>query len=573
MTTLPVQRYSGFSVSDRSRFIDPKHGRARRCRPCRFAPFAETRLFNPSTLSGFARRCAVLALLIGCTPALPTIGDTAPTSPAPNQAFKPDDSANEAIRAEGMSAPHSAFASGKEVPKEVLTLPKAVDFSLRNNPRTRAAWLRARASAAQIGKDKSAYYPEVNLGGSISYAHQTQVGGRYSFNLGTVGPYINLSYLLFDFGARVSKVDADIAALIEANFMQTDAIQNQIMAVAQAYYRYESAKALVDSAQANLASAQLSYEVATTRHQAGTVDLGDVLQAETALLTAKLAVKSARGQAETLKGALASELGLRADGTFEIVPLPEHIDIGNSLEEVSKVLDRAIETRPDLLAAKASAAAAWQRAEAAKQQALPTLTLNAAASRSYYIPEQSSAFGDNYGATLTFNYPLFTGFSSSYEERRAGFEALAKEADADALQRQIAAQVWNAYQQMRTSGEQLDEVRELLETSKRLEEFSRGRYDAGVGTILDLMSAQATLASARSRYVQARADFLLSMVQLSHDVGELNVDTVLPLKTKTHGSEVKTNLSPGTTSTKTIGASPGQRSSDGSAARSIPGVE
>jgi len=472
-----------------------------------------------------------------------------------------------------MSEPQSTFVSSKEIPREILTLPKAVDLSLRNNPRTRAAWLRARASAAQVGKDKSAYYPEVNLGGSISYAHQTQMGGRYSFNLGSVGPYINLSYLLFDFGARVSKVDADIATLIEANFTQTDAIQDQIMAVAQAYYRYESAHALVDSAKANLTSAQLSYEVATARHQAGTVDLGDVLQAETALLNAKLAVKSARGQAEALKGTLASELGLRADTTFEIVPLPEQIDIGDSLEGVKAVLDRAIEKRPDLLAAKASATAAWQRAEAAKQQALPTLTLNANASRAYYIPEQSSAFGDNYGATLTFNYPLFAGFSSSYEERRAGFEALAKEADAQALERQIAVQVWNAYQQMRTSGEQLDEVRELLETSKRLEAFSRGRYEAGVGTILDLMSAQATLASARSRYVQARADFLLAMVQLSHDAGELNVDAVLPPKTKQHGSERKTTLSPRPLSTKPIGASPEQSPSDESEAISNPGAE
>ena len=177
--------------------------------------------------------------------------------------------------------------------------------------------------------------------------------------------------------------------------------------------------------------------------------------------------------------------------------------------------------RPDLLAARASAAAAWQRARAAKRRLYPTLTLDASANRDYYIPEQTASYSDSWGVSLTVNYSLWSGLSDSYKEQRARWEGLAAEADVQTLERRAAVEVWSAYHQMRTTAEQLQETGTLLDTAERLENLQRGRYKAGVATILDLMSAQATLASARSSYVNARAAWLTAVVQLAHDAGEL----------------------------------------------------
>jgi outer membrane protein TolC len=152
--------------------------------------------------------------------------------------------------------------------------------------------------------------------------------------------------------------------------------------------------------------------------------------------------------------------------------------------------------------------------------------LDATASRSYYIPADNASHGDNWGATLTFNVPLFTGYGDSYDRQRAQWEALATEADAQTLVRRIALEVWTAYHQLRTSADQVREARALLETSTKWEALARGRYEAGVGTILDLMTAQSALASARSREVEARADWLLALVRLTHGTGELDRRTI-----------------------------------------------
>jgi outer membrane protein TolC len=48
-----------------------------------------------------------------------------------------------------------------------------------------------------------------------------------------------------------------------------------------------------------------------------------------------------------------------------------------------------------------------------------------------------------------------------------------------------------------------------------------GRYRAGVGGIIELLTAEAALENARAQEVQARTDWFLSIAQLAHATGTL----------------------------------------------------
>jgi outer membrane protein len=52
-----------------------------------------------------------------------------------------------------------------------------------------------------------------------------------------------------------------------------------------------------------------------------------------------------------------------------------------------------------------------------------------------------------------------------------------------------------------------------------------GRYKAGVGSILDLLSAQSALESARAQRVQATADWYVSLAALARDTGTLTASS------------------------------------------------
>src|SRR5207253_4284023 len=55
----------------------------------------------------------------------------------------------------------------------------------------------------------------------------------------------------------------------------------------------------------------------------------------------------------------------------------------------------------------------------------------------------------------------------------------------------------------------------------------------GAGSLLDLLTAQAALASARAQAIQARLSWNTALAQLAHDVGLLGLDGSSPLQLQT----------------------------------------
>ncbi|MCL2825073.1 MAG: TolC family protein, partial [Polyangiaceae bacterium] len=477
----------------------------------------------PSTTASIALSAIASAIVlstVSCSPSLPSVEGKAPTSDSFEEAWDPATSPESLLRDRDALEAGEVFSPASSAPSGQLSVGDVVDLVMKNNPRMRSQWLRARASAASLGASNSEYYPQVGVGVSGGYSRQTQFGGGRNNSGGSVGPYARLSWLLLDFGGRSSRQNADLAVLLAANAAHNATIQQEVFGIVDTYYRCISAESLVEATSADVESAQLSLDAATALHAAGKANLGEPLQAQAALARARMAHRTAESRADVLRGSLATALGLPG-AKLELVPLPDDVDPGSVTEDAGQLLERALRSRPDLQAARASAAASWQRANASKNRGRPTLSFDASAGYDVYVPrdDPSSAFA--WGASLTLHVPLFTGYSIEYEKQRATWEALAAEADVQAIQYRIAEDVWTAYIALRTSADQIADAKELLATSQQWEQLARGRYSAGIGTIVDLMSAQSALATARSNYVQAKADWLLTTVRLSHAAGEL----------------------------------------------------
>jgi outer membrane protein TolC len=89
------------------------------------------------------------------------------------------------------------------------------------------------------------------------------------------------------------------------------------------------------------------------------------------------------------------------------------------------------------------------------------------------------------------------------------------------LEQDIALQVWTSYYGLKTSGQRISTANDLLESATASYDVALGRYKAGVGSILDLLAAQTLLEDGRVQVIQAKADWLLSLVQFAHDTGTL----------------------------------------------------
>ena len=407
----------------------------------------------------------------------------------------------------------------------ILSLPEILDLALRNNPSTRAAWFQARAAAADLGSKRSQYFPEIDLGGNLTRQKATtSFPPRVTYFLTTYGPTATLSMLLLDFGGRSGNVEEARQALYSANWAHDAAIQNVVLLVEQAYYQYLDAKGLRDAAEASLKEAQTSYDAARGRHDAGVSTIADVLQAKTALSQAQLSLETIAGQIQTIRGALATALGFPASVAnlpIDIGELPEQFDVGSANRAVDDLIEAAQKERPDLAAARADAAKAEAHVRTVRSRGLPALQASGTANRTYYAGAASGPFSTNYTGALLLSVPLFTGFRTSYDTREAKEQAEAARAQLETLRQQVILQVWTSYFELKTAGQKVLTSRDLLDSARQSQEVALGRYKNGVGSILDLLTAQSALASARAQDVQARSDWFLSIAQLAHDTGVL----------------------------------------------------
>ena len=420
-----------------------------------------------------------------------------------------------------------ALAEGRKLASRPVDLPLAIDLALRHNDRTRESWLAARALAAEVGSQRAQWYPDVNLTGTTQRQRGTVGGGQINFQQTTLTPAVDLSWLLLDFGGRAADVGEARQNLLAANFIHNQVVQDVVLDVASAFYRYVSARALRDAAGSDLAGAEANLEAADRRHAAGLATVADVLQARTAVSQARLALQQAQGDMQVIRGALATAMGLPADLPLEAAALDEEIPVSAAGATIDAALARALAERPELLAARARLGAAEQRIRQERSEGLPTLSLRGNTNRIFY-DETGRDPADNYAALLEVRVPLFSGFEHRYDVERARHEAGAAAARAANLESQVRLQVWTSYYDLDTAAGRYGTAQDLLASADESARVAAGRYEAGVGSILDLLAAQSALANARAQKILARADWLLSLARLAHDTGALLPGEPLP---------------------------------------------
>jgi TolC family type I secretion outer membrane protein len=405
-----------------------------------------------------------------------------------------------------------------EIPATALTALDAVDLALCNHPQTREVWASARVQAALVGVAKAGWLP--NLDASASATRFQYDDGSYNRRSAA----LTLSWLLIDFGQRSANVENAQQLLNAAAATQDATVQSLFLAALQTYYTAQATQAAVVSASEAERSAGESFRAADARYQVGVATPADRLQAQTALSQATLNRIRAEGEARNGRGALANALGFEAQQKIALAELPALPADLAFQKEVDAMIAEAQARRPDLKAAEAQLKAAEASVDLARAQGRPTISLAAGPSwqNTAGVVTQGGSIG------LTLNVPIFAGFDTTYRVRSAAAQADVRAAQRDRIKNQIALDVWKSYQSLTTATQSLKTSADLVASAEQSERVALGRYKAGVGTVLDLLSAQSALASARLQRIQAQLDWNVYRATLAQSMGALDYTLLQP---------------------------------------------
>ena len=396
-----------------------------------------------------------------------------------------------------------------------LGLTQVVDIALCANPQTRLAWANARVQAAALGVAEAAWLPTVsaNVSGGKNRSYGVTSNQRTTS--------VSASWLLFDFGARSASIENARQLLEAATATQDATIQSVFLSAVQDFYQTQSAEASLAAAVEAEKAAELSFKAADAKYKVGSAAPADKLQAQTAYSQAQLTRITAEGALKTAQGTLAAIMGRDAHRTVTLVAAEQTLPMDFE-RDVDTLINDARRQRPDLLAAQAQVKAAEASVDAARAAHLPTLSLGVTES------DQKLGSVDNHGGTLglTLSVPLFTGFATTYKVQSAEALREAKQAQAEALRLQVAQDVWNAWQSLVTATQTVRTTADLIVSAEQSDKVARGRYGAGVGTLLEMLNAQSALASARQQRVQALYNWNIARATLAQAIGVLDANAI-----------------------------------------------
>jgi outer membrane protein len=411
-------------------------------------------------------------------------------------------------------------------PKHFYTLVELVDIAERNNPETRAVWEQAKQLAAALGVAHSALYPTVAAVASASRSQYSLFEGRfYRENLATFPSAVDLSYTLFDFGARGAGIDRGKAELLASDFAFNDTHRRLIFQVATAYYRLLNAMAQEDAARATLADARTVQEAVEARLANGLATLPDVLEARATSAEAQYELTSIKGLEQISRGGLATVLGVSPAAEFAVADMSKTIAPEALEAPVQTVMLRALAQRPDFLSQIAQLRTADADIAEARAAYYPVLSVSAEwGHRNSYGTQLNGPWVSSqiypYSAQLDFHWTIFDGGARRNELKRAEAQQKEAEASATAARDQIENEVWTSYSNLKTAEARQEAAAALLESAQKSYDAATEAFQAGVRTFIDVTSAQRQLARARSAQAVARIEVLNGLADLAFHAGD-----------------------------------------------------
>ncbi len=404
-----------------------------------------------------------------------------------------------------------------------ITLDEAVRLARRNVPAAIQARNQVRSSAATLRTRYGSFLPTLSFGGGA----QKQNGTRYLADLDTILPNdapwranhsLSSNIDLFQGGRRYfdmmtarANVDAAEASEITQNFAVARDVKQQYFAVLAAREQQAAAKT-------QLTQAEQQLRAAVARVAAGAATRSDSLRSVIQVGNAKLAVLSADNALATANATLS-----RLVGSIAIVTAvaSDTADVARLTATEAELFDLA-EQGPAVNQAKAQLAAAKQSKRSSWSPYLPTVSLGL--SQSFAASEEGFGFlGDqrnkNLSTSIRLNFPIFNGLAREQQVVSANIaedNAEAQLRDARLNARQLMVQQYGNY---RTAQARVEiQMASVLAGEEDLR-VQQERYNLGAGTLLDLITSQSTLITARQALIQARLDARTAKAQIEALIG------------------------------------------------------
>lgn len=398
-------------------------------------------------------------------------------------------------------------------PSEPLTLDNAIKTALANHQQIVSAASKVEGARAQLVQSKSAWFPQISP--TYSYRTRNTENNQSSLQSTTQGTSVSLQQTIFDSGKREIGIADSRGSVRSATLGLQDTRETVILNVTTSYYELLRTKDLVRVAESGLGRAKTTVEATKAFVDAGSSAKKDILQAQADYSNAEVQAIQARNNVRLAQTALRQAMGLVSVEDIvtpdQAIPAPPETP---DTKVATDYINQALDNRPDLKQTVIGVDSSRRSVRLARINAGPTLDSTLSGT---YSAHPSPGVDRIVAVSIT--YPLFDAGAARARVRQASAGLKSAEAQLELSRQAIAAEVESAYLTR-------EEARSRITAAQSALTASRSNYDAatqsrteGVGTILDVITAENSLITAETNAVQAIYDFYSADARLQRSVG------------------------------------------------------
>jgi outer membrane protein len=414
----------------------------------------------------------------------------------------------------------------------VYNLEQCISNALVSSNRLAISQQQVLSAQSGLNRAKGAFLPDLSFSRQSSSSQRTDFDYQAFAQGQPVGdPFdndsesnyssnsVNSNLVIFQgmnrFGALKSAENTLNSAEYDEKYMRQLVVEN----TSTAYFdllRYKELEVVAKDSQ-DLAKKEL--EKAETLHRIGSAAKSDVLQAKVRFEQTQLDYLRAKNSVKQAFAQLAYTMNM---------PLIKKFDIDRSIleetyghEELSELYDLALDNRFDLQSLRFLVEAKKGDITSASSGFFPSLSLFSSYSRS--VNESEFRWGaqesDNFSYGYQISWNLFDRFQSFSSRSQAKASKRIAEYNLSQAELDIQLEVRQLFNALSEASERLQLSNQTIESTKEELRLASERFKVGAGTMLEKISAQVNLTSAKADKVQAKCDILINSVKLDRAIG------------------------------------------------------
>lgn len=399
----------------------------------------------------------------------------------------------------------------------VLTLDQAVETAQANHPQLRVAAAQVDSAYAKADGQRAGLLPQLSASARYGVSAGDQAGsgfasfdGGQSYSAGLSG-----SLLLWDFNQTKDRWRAAKQGAEAQGFARDATLQDIVLDVQLAYFAARAQKELVAVARETLGNEERHLSQVQAFVEIGSRPEIDVARVRTTLATARANLIRAENNYAVAKAELNQAMGVTSSADYDVGDEPL-IAVPGEDSSTTALVDQAISERPELAELAAEIRAQKLTLRQTKKGLWPTLRLSADTG---YSGTVFSDPGWSAGLGISLSWPLFDGHATSNKVKVEELSLVVLDAQKEALRQKIWLEIDEARLAVKSAKAAGAAAGQALESARELLGLAEGRYEAGVGDIIELGDAQVSVTSAAAQVVQTEYDLASARARLVRALG------------------------------------------------------